>query len=995
MSVPSPLIDTRSRDEVLRDLLEKLPGYLPGWEPGPGSPGMALGEIFARYTEIFMEGLNRTPDRHFLAFLDALGCDLLPAQSARAALVFSLMDTSPVDTPLPKDSLVAAPPQPDPPSPLLEAEESEQATEPVLFATTQTVTLTRARLAALYSLNPQTDEYADHLEQASSGFSLFGDLRPVEHALYLGHDELFALAGEAEIRFSIATGPRDPSAPPPELEIEWEYLSQDGWLPLEIEDDRTANLTAGGQIVLRKSCGPDSMEQEIAGQTSYWLRGRLASPLPPQGSPIAGQLPSIDSLKARVGFVKSGLQPESAFTDAFSLDTANNFYPFGRQPVRYTTFYIASEEVLQRRGARVALHFELSEDGDPSSNLELAWEYYDGATWQRLDTGFDFQDGTEAFTRSGSVTFLCPPDLEETSVNGEDNYWLRVRINRGDYGLPMRLRTVDDGGTTKVEVDDSTLAPPVVSSLTLQYTYQTQLFLLDHCLTYNDFVYEGRTQESRWPRRPFEPFRPVSDRQPAVYFGFDRRLPSGLVSAYVHVPPEAGEAAGAASDLVWEYRSERGWSELGVLDQTRGFRRSGMIQWIGPRDAAAEPGLNGELYRIRARLIQGQDPGIRSIGGAWLNAVWGTERAVFEREVLGSAAGRPGETFSIVRRSGAILESERIELREWSGRGEGWQTAALGIPESDLRFERDPATGEILAVWVLWHSQTDLFNSGPDDRHYILERSTGLVRFGDGLHGMVPPAGARLAASYSSGGGLRGNLPAGAISELRTGVPFLMGVTNPVPSEGGAATEGLEAVRRRGPQLLRHRDRVLSAADYEWLALEASPAVARARCLPLVGADGKAQRGWVSLVIVPHSQEARPLPTAEIKSRVREHLARRLPAAIAANLRILNPEYRPISVSAELVARHPEQAARVEALLRQNLDTFLHPLTGGPDGAGWNFGQPVYLSQIARVIEETEGLDYASQVVLRVGEQVYRESVPVGQLGLASAGDHELQFKTG
>ena len=78
-----------------------------------------------------------------------------------------------------------------------------------------------------------------------------------------------------------------------------------------------------------------------------------------------------------------------------------------------------------------------------------------------------------------------------------------------------------------------------------------------------------------------------------------------------------------------------------------------------------------------------------------------------------------------------------------------------------------------------------------------------------------------------------------------------------------------------GPRRISHRDRAVSAQDFEELALEASRQVAKARCLTatnLVRA-GTARRdpcdagqrhtplgarGWVSLIVVPDSTDARP-----------------------------------------------------------------------------------------------------------------------------------------
>src|SRR5262249_18399147 len=153
----------------------------------------------------------------------------------------------------------------------------------------------------------------------------------------------------------------------------------------------------------------------------------------------------------------------------------------------------------------------------------------------------------------------------------------------------------------------------------------------------------------------------------------------------------------------------------------------------------------------------------------------------------------------------------------------------------------------VTEVWARWREAPHLFASGPADRHYVIERSLGLVRFGDGTNGRVPPAGGRIVATYDAGGGPAGNVPAGTITELRSAVRFLQRVYNPFAAAGGAAGESQDAVPARGTQQVRHAGRGVSAADIEWLARDASPAVARARCLPVTGPVGRVQRGWVTV----------------------------------------------------------------------------------------------------------------------------------------------------
>lgn len=1027
MNLPAPVIDNRDQAARLDSLLRQLPGYVPGWQPASSSSAVALMRIAARYAEILAAGVNQVPDRSLLAFLDMLGIQLLPAKAARVPLVFSLLANAPIDVTLQRGGRVAAPARLNPPSAAAPDQEPTSVPE-VAFATRQTITVCRSQLAALYSIDPRSDEFADHTSLLPGGFTLFDDLQPTQHALYLGHDDYFALGGEnikVMLSFSLDSGATQA------LSTQWEYLTEGGWSPLQStgEDDTTNGLQADGVIQLNRAFGPKAKQDTFDGHTSYWLRGHLTTPVLPDGQQGQRTIPVINDIQARVGFACSNIAPEAAFADGVPLDVSKDFYPFGKNPATYTTFYLACKEVFQRKGATVTMEVDLRQNGRAPAGKKLTvdkkltveWEYFNGTVWHGLGVlpaNYDFtHPDTSSGVASKTLSFDCLPDWAETTVNGTKNFWLRARITQGSYGQPPTMAisdvaahvapssttTVPDpvkpiGGATNVApssitITPDTLKPPVIKSVAFSFTYLTDPFTLDHCLSVNDFVFEDHTEDARWPNRTFKPFRPVEDSHPAVHFGFDERLPTGLVSTYVDIPEVVEEGNVEPSPFVWEYRSGDGWTELGVLDETDGFRHSGMIQFVGPPDAIAVQGLGGELYWVRAHFKQGEQPGPLPVSGLWLNAAWAERQDPPEQEGLGTSDGNPGQTFSFTR--SPVLEGETIEVQEWQGRGEDWQTSVQGVPESNLRFETDPVTRETLAVWVTWQPQSHLHDSGPDDRHYCLERANGLIRFGNGQHGLIPPAGSRISALYSSGGGAAGNVAANAITELRTAVPFIQSVTNPVPASGGANIESVEAVKQRGPQLLRHRGRAVAAADCEWLARTASSDVARVCCLPITGSAGRAQRGSITLLVAPASPDPEPEPSPELSRRIREYVASYVPATASQRVRVTGPQYVEVDVYAEIIPSDASSAARVEAQVRDSLNQFLHPLTGGMDGQGWAFGQPVYLSQIAAIIEATSGVDYARAIRLRVGDQNFADTVPVDAYSLVAAGAHELKLSIG
>lgn len=1136
---PTPIVEPRDGEALLAALCESAPGYVPEWTPAGDGAGHALLAIAARYLEIQGEGLNRMPERLRLAFLDSLGNGLLPARAARAALVFKLLDQSPLDVDLPAGTRVAAQLPPPPPSVAAGRAESPQ------FQTGATIRLMRGTLGALYTVDPESDSYAEHTLGLATGFTLFEGMGPVPHELYLGHDEFFRLAGTAEITLSFDFWPAHEQKPYRPLLVDWEYLSRDGWLPLELAEDSTKRMTRDGKLLLRKTCGPDAKEDTVAGHASYWLRGRVSPrlpsavvsalragywleldgsvalesgeevtvnglsqavlvaredrtlvldrelagagpgvllkktdgtplamirrrypgwrvgvedareflaedrvtldgrtagvitdlesqslavappldgvqpgsrialadalpPLSPEGSSNEGLLPTIDVIQVRVGFTKANLAPESAYADAARLDTANHFHPFGRQPAPYATFYLASREVFQRRNAQVVLAVALAQAGTTSGNPLIRAEYRRDDGWAPLTELHEYRDATAGFTapaplpggtlQTGTIEFVCPGNWVEAEVNGERNYWLRFRIDSGDYGQPLQIAVEPDGsGGYKVVSQPATLQPPVIANLRLQYTYSTDPALPGHCITYNDFAFRDHSEDARWPRRPFQPFEPVADRYPALHLGFTGRPPAGLVSLYAQVSRRASAEA-TLLPFVWEYRSERGWTELSVLDETSGLRGSGTLQFVGAPDAVAADGLGGTLYRIRARL----KPGYRvadhllPVDGLWLNAVPASQGERVDQELLGISTGNPEQTFTLSPLRVPVLPGEVLEVREWSGRGDDWQTAVQGVPEQDLRLERDPRNLTTpTAAWVRWQARPHLYTSGAGDRHYTIDHATGTMRFGGKGYGAIPPAGARIVMSFATGGGLAGNVPAGTIRELRSGVSYVETVFNPLAASGGAAMESVAAGRERATRRLRHRDRAVSAEDYEWLAREASPEVVRVRCLPAEGPAGRGERGRVRLILIPQSTEAMPAPSLALTESVLAYLRARASAGIGEGLQIDPPDYVRVGIRADIVPLLAEEAALVEARIRQQLAAYLHPLSGGPDGTGWDFGAPVDLSAVASLLETTAGVDYVSFLQLQADGAVYADQVPVGPDALVAAGDHQLKILPG
>jgi hypothetical protein len=920
-----------------------------------------------------------------------MGATLLPPSPARAPLVFNLAADAPIDVAVEQDTEVAAV---EPPVlPVSFAGTAESAPEPIAFATDRGISAARARLASVTSIVPATDDLAHHEPAGHDGLEFFAVTERIPHHIYLGHDRLFDLHGSAEIALQIGIRQLAPGRDFAAVTLAWEYLTAAGWVPFEPVNDGTHGLTVDGEVLLRKLCGNALVKGAVDGVESFWIRARSLNTLPQPGANEL-PLPQVDVFRAAVSVGRSGLQPDIAFADATRLDTTKDFLPFGSQPGLGSTFYFACDDAFKREGARIMLTIDPSVSSTAvGTGVGLTWEYSGGeGSWiafSPADKEF-FQKKQSTTEEPRVVSFVRPSvppkEWQKATVNGEKHFWLRVRVSTGGYGsAPTFANNAVQGGWT----------PPALARFTVAYSYQTPSLPLDHCLTLNRFDFDDCTEAAHFGRAAFQPFRPVPDREPAVYFGFDQPLPVGLVSmlAATAETAEAGTAP-QASLFTWEYRSPVGWSELAVLDESEGFRRTGLVQFIGPPDHVLDSGPDGSLYWIRARLKAATaTPSTLPLSGLYLNAVWATNRTSVRREIVARSDGSPRLTLPL--QHGGVLPGEVVEVQEWHGTGREWESLFRDLPEAAVRLDRD-GRDQVTGVWVTWNEKPHLYSSGPRDRHFTVERIEGLLRFGDGDSGMIPPPGAPISASYDYGGGPSGNVRAAAVTQLHSAIPFVSEVTNPVAASGGAAAERADlprGVRQRGPMQLRHRGKAVRAADVEWLARDASSEVAAARCLPTTGPEGSGVPGWVTVVIAPWSEEAEPQPSAELLVHVREHLAQRAPAAIAQHVRVVGPRYVPVSVSTDVVVTDRSAAAEIEDALRRGLARYLHPLLGGPDEQGWQFGETVRLSHVARVIESTPGVDFADELLLSTGGAASGDSVPVPPASLPSAGRQLVKLR--
>lgn len=87
MPLLPPRLDDRSYDDLVAELVARIPAHTPEWKhAAPGDPGRTLIELFAWLGDTILYRANLIPERQRLVFLRLLGAPLRPAIAARGVV---------------------------------------------------------------------------------------------------------------------------------------------------------------------------------------------------------------------------------------------------------------------------------------------------------------------------------------------------------------------------------------------------------------------------------------------------------------------------------------------------------------------------------------------------------------------------------------------------------------------------------------------------------------------------------------------------------------------------------------------------------------------------------------------------------------------------------------------------------------------------------------------------------------------------------------------
>ena len=510
---------------------------------------------------------------------------------------------------------------------------------------------------------------------------------------------------------------------------------------------------------------------------------------------------------------------------------------------------------------------------------------------------------------------------------------------------------------------------------------------LSHALTAVENKYTDILSPLNNPDRTVSVFQEVPQENDALYLGYAEDLASHTLLLSVQSTLEGIGVNPQDPPWSWEYwdGDYEKWSPMLLEeDTTGGLNANGQIIVHIPGSNAMRD-VNG-LFAcwIRCRAIQprsGQNgysssPKVRNIVSETIGCtVPASQSFKTTNELLGRSTGKPGQEFQLHNVPVLTLDQgETIEVEtENEGEFESWQEVA------------------------------DFADSDPEDMHFSLDNITGQIKFGPSMkqptgeerqYGKLPPVDRLIRfSSYRSGGGIIGNVGEGTIKVLKSSIPYVDSVKNFDRARDGTDAETLEMAKLRVPRVLRTNTRAVTREDFEYLAVQASTKVARAKGIsPDDSTDSNLSPGTTRVLLVPTVVECENYISVEqlevprnVIEEVRDYLDER--RLLGTRLELGEPQYLYVSVEAHVRIRRGYQKQAADDI-EKRLYQYINPICGGADGTGWPFGRSLIPSEINACLQNIQNVDYIEEGTIypvdpNTGEKqdaVNRINVPLNSL---------------
>jgi len=960
-----PELDKRNAKDLLAYIKKVSKNYTPEWRFDEDNPdvGTALSVIYANMMADTIGRFNRVLELNRLTFFNRLGAKLLPAVPAKGYVTFGLVNDEVPGVEVKKGTKLYA---------------SVPDGRRIPFETVNDVYVTTSKLDHIYLADSKNDRIIHLYDREAFQdeptpfyiFDIYGQNQQ-KHEMYFCHDSVLCIEHEAWIVINLYPHRADALhdntkkalLDPEKTDIR--YYTEDGYI--EFEERRLQ----GTQLWLLKGKNqPAYALTGMGGKESYFIKMTVLDIEPFRNF-------SLD--KMTVKSVAGKLEPDLINANGIDQNT-REFYPFGEKPSPFAEVYFVSKDALCKKGANVSLTFTLDfakipvdlqveetpvkwkyimrrSDFKPDVEYDItiedvSWEYYNGEGWSRL---FISNQYSRVFSCEGNTTgrqvtisFRCPDNISPFLINSIYSYSIRCRI------LKMNNLYKPKGN----------YITPVITKPSFKYDYPNEGMLPMELYTSNNIKEEAYNQKQlAGSSFTFTPFYGLEDTNLTMYMGFAIPPVDGPIKILFSTVETINEKL---PRLSFEYYAAGRWQSLSVVDETENMRKTGLITLIGPHDFTKKDLFGRNLYWIRVTDNENlyysriRNRRIPCINGIHINS---TKVEAVETMAAEAFAIDPNEENKIC----SLLNKPVQRVEVWVNEIKNIHDRELKDLEKtySVRYDID-ANGQPVGIWVKWNEVEDFTFSGPDDRHYLVDRINGQIIFSNGKKGKIPASGKEetILVEYSCGGGASGNLPVGSINAMNGSIGYINAVTNHEITTGGCDQETIAQAIERHAAAIKHGGRAVTSSDFEALALEASRNILSSKCIANCNDKGEKEYGSITLVVLQKDFMGGRKFFDSIRAQVMSFIGARMSSNLPDLNRfyVIEPKYVEINVYASIMVKEFDHVFEVKNKVLQRLEEFINPISGNFNNKGWKIGTVPNSTQILNALNDIREIEFIRTV---------------------------------
>ena len=370
------------------------------------------------------------------------------------------------------------------------------------------------------------------------------------------------------------------------------------------------------------------------------------------------------------------------------------------------------------------------------------------------------------------------------------------------------------------------------------------------------------------------------------------------------------------------------WSVLDkTFDSTFNLTRTGLVSLLIPFDKMPRCDIDGsgdKLKWISCILTYGNYEIPPKINSIKLNTVKVTQGWT-KTQSIGSSDGLPFQSFSISDKLINVMTVKVVDIQTQNS--------------------------------SLWNQVDTFDSSGPDDKHYTVDISNDIIRFGDGKNGDIPSFDDEIVVTYRHGT-IRKDLDLTSIRLIPAAdksVDWPSHLHHTILSSGREPENIDEAIHRTRSNL-RIPTKAVTLNDYEYIVKNMGLAVERVAAIP------DSQNNIINVVVTPQSSLNNPTPSPGFLRTIHEHLNKH--RLLTTQINVTGPNYVQVSVSMEVEVDSTVNPLIVQNKIHDSLSNFLKPMSGD-NKQGWPFGRPVFRSEIYSIIKNIQGVQYMTKPYLQ------------------------------